>query len=116
MPIQTSRKWQAVLGGLGIVVVGWNLLMNCAFATMLPKTLNPADRQKAILDRLFLNWPMPFVMSAVFALLMRCAFLCIRGIRAEDTTAGRIGGLVCSAGVALVVMLLLLLPIVVRFN
>jgi hypothetical protein len=106
-----GRQWQAIIGGLGIAVIGWNLFMNYGFATMLPPTLSPADRKQAILDRLFLEWPMSLAMSVVFVLLTGCAFLCVRGIREEDTVAGRIGGLVCSVGIAAVVMLLPLLPI-----
>ncbi len=110
MAIRTGRQWQAVLGGLGIAVIGYHLFVGYAFTALLPKTMNPDDRRKVILAGLFFDWPMPAYMFGVFLLLTCCAFLCVRGIRKEDTAAGRIGGLLCSVGMATAVMLLPLLP------
>lgn len=110
MAIRINRTWQAVIGGVGIALIGYHLFVGYAFTALLPKTMNPDDRRMAILAGLFFDWPMPAYMSGVFLLLTGCAFLCVRGFREEDTAAGRIGGLLCSVGIAAAVMLLPLLP------
>jgi heme/copper-type cytochrome/quinol oxidase subunit 2 len=108
--IRTGRQWQAVLGGVGIAVIGWHLLVGYSFSALLPKTMSADERRETVLNQMFVMWPMPVIMSGVFALLTACAFLCVRGVRADDTAAGRIGGLLGAAAVALAVMVLPLVP------
>ncbi len=105
-----SRAAQAAVGVVGIVGLGGFLFMDYAFATVMRWERGTAEWWAGFVETVFLRWPQPLVVSGVFMLLTGCAFLCARGIRAEGTAAGRIGGLAGAAAVAFAIMTLLLVP------
>jgi hypothetical protein len=111
-----ARVTSGVVGGVGAALLLWHLFIGFAFSTLLPEALTPEERRSIILDRLFVQPPMPIVMSVTYAVLNGLLLLCVKA-KANPPTFWKhtLRHLLMSSVLAVGLIALLLLPVLISF-
>lgn len=105
-----KRVILGLIGGAGVLVMVFELFIGFGMASLVNPSLPPTERCLIYLDRLFVQWPMPLVVSAAFVILNGSLWLCLKARWPNHYPLRR---LLLSSVLAAIIMVLLSLPFLI---
>lgn len=106
----TKRVLLGLAGGAGLLVMVFELFIGFGMASLVNPSLPPTERCLIYLDRLFVQWPMPIMVSAAFVILNGCVWLCLKTRWPNHHQLRR---LLLSSALAAIILVLLPLPFLI---